>query len=129
MSYPLTPKSALKLQFGDYWPVQRSDDSFGFVVFIGHWGHLRSGFTAALLDHVQTAPHLQPDGSLIRIREAGRLHVKTFSETATKITGNVCLRLNVAEVERALDALQRKSIVWGYRVRVTIVNKLQPNDA
>jgi hypothetical protein len=127
--YPFTPKSALKLQFGDYWPVRRSDGLFGFFAFIGRWAHFRSGFTAALLDPVQASPYLGPNGPPIRLRETGRLHIKTFAETATQITGNIRLRLDLAEAERALKELERASIVWGYRVPVAKVNKLQPNVA
>ena len=125
--YPFTPKSALKLRFGDYWPVRRSDNFFGFFAFIGRWAHLRSGFTAALLNHAQASPYLDPNGPPIHLGESGHLHIKTFPETVTEVTGNISLRLDVAEVERALDEQQRKSVVWGYRVPVALVNKVEPN--
>jgi hypothetical protein len=126
--YPFTPKSALKLQFGDYWPVRRSDHLFGFFAVIGRQGHLRSGFTAALLDHIQANPYLVPNGPPIHLRETGNLHIKTFPETASEITGNICLRLDVTEVECALEEQERRSVSWGYRVPVAKVNKIQPND-
>jgi hypothetical protein len=127
--YPFTPKSALKLQVGDYWPVRRSDGLFGFFAFIGPQGHLRSCFTAAFLDHIQANPYLDPTGPPMHFRETGHLHVKTFPETATEITGNIYLRLDINEVERALEEQQLKSVSWGYRVPVAKVNKLQSNDA
>jgi hypothetical protein len=129
MGYPFTPKSALKLQFGDTGQFGGRMICSAFLSFIGRWGNMRSGFTAALLDHVQPSPCLAPDGPPIHLRKPGHLHVKTFPETATEIIGNVCLGLNVAEVERALAEQRQKSIVWGYRVPVIKVNKLQANDA
>ena len=98
-------------------------------MFIARWGHLRSGFTAAFLDHLQPSPSLESHGPPIHIREAGHLHVKTFPETATEITGNISARLDASEVERALNEQQAKSTVWGYRLPVAKVNKLQSNVA
>lgn len=104
--------------------MKRTDNAFGFFVFIARWGEMRSGLTVALLDHVHTSPCLEPYGPTMHIREAAHLPVKTFPETASEIVGNISGRLVNSEVERALEELERKSIVWGYRVPMTIVNKV-----
>jgi hypothetical protein len=129
MPYPFTPKSALKLQLGDYWSVRRTDGLFAFFVYIGRWGDLRSGFTAALLDHVQPSPHLAGDGPRLHVLEAAHLHVKTFPETSSEIAGNIGQRLEAAEIEHALEEQQEKSRVWGYRVPLAKAEKPQTNIA
>ena len=122
MTYPFTPKSTAKLQFGDYWPICRDDGRFGFVVFLEQWAQMRSGLVAGLLDHVHTSPELDPGGVVLHLQDVGHLHIKTFPETRSEIHGNVASRLIRTEVLRALEAQRKKSIVWGYRIPIQKVN-------
>jgi hypothetical protein len=111
--YPFTPKSALKLQFGDYWPIRRDDGQFGFFVFLEQWAHMRSGVVAAVLAHVQTSSQLEPTGNPLPLHQVGHLHVKTFAETSSEIHGNVASRLVQDEVLAALKEQRNENRLSG----------------
>ena len=127
MKYPYEPKSNKKLEAGEFWPIQLSNNQYacGVVLGIPNKEKNRVVFIAGLTNWINSEEpnEYNLNDKKIRIEKLGKAHIKTITSRGEKIRGKVRLDLIENYKLEEQDSLN----TWGYNFINLLADDLQNN--
>lgn len=114
------PTSTNRLQPGDVCFIPKSGGGFVPFIFICSISRSRTGFYGALGDASVSMPEIEMLPPRISLSETALVHITSFKENNTPITGNILTRIDAVEFAAAQQAVKTTNVgaiskVWGHK--------------
>jgi len=125
----LTPKSNLKLKFGDYSFVKRDDGQMALFIFICPKEGSRNYFYGAFANELISHPNANLLPTNLSPGDHALIHSKCYRECNLSIDGNLAAKLDSSVLPNIEEKIQNMNIgskhrVWGYKVLLKHANKI-----